>query len=753
MSDEEIFIAAIELTPEARASYLDQACGNDDARRARIETLLGSHDEAGTFLANSAELQFGDLPPLSTDEKHSIHEWVAEQAGDVIGPYTLCEPIGEGGFGSVWMAEQHDPISRQVALKVIKAGMDTKEVLARFEQERQALAMMDHPNIAKVLDAGATDLGRPYFAMELVKGIPITRYCDEAGLDTRSRLALFAEVCSAINHAHQKGVIHRDIKPSNVLVTLREEQPMAKVIDFGVAKAMEGRIANQTVVTRAEQFIGTPAYMSPEQASLGATDVDTRTDIYALGILLYELLVGRTPFDGKSLLSLGYDEMRRIILEVDPEKPSSRISTIEGDERDEIAEARQTEPSNLNRLVEPDLDWIVMKAIDKDRALRYESASAFAQDISNFLANEPVSATPPSAAYQFRKFARRHKSELAVASVIATVLIAASLFSTWQAVRAKRAEQRAIETLAQVAAERDGKEQALQEAEAITRFVSGVLLSPNPRTGGRNVTVASSLDQAVNRLDEDTTLSPRLRARMQTVLGRTYWSLGLYSQSADLMEKALEFHLANTGTDHPITIGAMHRAAKHFFDVGRKDEALKLREQVLSLRTRVLGAEHIDTFVAMNHLATTYHDAGRFDEALRLREKVAAHFRNVVGHEDPGTWFAVLNLAYSYEADGQVAKALALRKETLAARQQLLGPEHPETLVAMADVALSYHNTNRLQEALDLRILILELRQKVLGPRHPRTLMTMKNLAATHQKMGHIDEAKLMREERARLTN
>ena len=368
----------------------------------------------------------------------------------MIGRYKLLQQIGEGGFGTVWMAEQMEPVSRRVALKIIKLGMDTREVMARFEQERQALAMMDHPNIAKVLDAGATDKGRPFFVMELVKGMPITQYCDEAGLGTRERLALFGDVCSAINHAHQKGIIHRDIKPSNVMVTQHGDKPVVKVIDFGIAKATQGKLTDKTLFTRFEQFIGTPVYMSPEQASTSGLDIDTRSDIYALGVLLYELLTGKPPFDAKSLASAGYEEMRRIIREVEPAKPSSRISTMAGEERTLLAKVRHIEPDKLHRLVEPDLDWIVMKAIEKDRSRRYETANGFAEDIRRYLANEPVSAAAPSVAYFFRKFARRHRASLGLAALIAVVLVAATGISAWQAKLAITAKKETADALGEV---------------------------------------------------------------------------------------------------------------------------------------------------------------------------------------------------------------------------------------------------------------------------------------------------------------
>ena len=433
----EIFSAAVDLPADRRQAFLATACGGDEALHAELCALLTAHEAAGAFMQ--------DDEALSPDLKAQWARLKPEGAGDRIGRYKLLQEIGEGGFGTVWMAEQMEPVSRRVALKIIKLGMDTREVIARFESERQALAMMDHPNIAQVFDAGTTPLGRPFFVMELVRGIPITEYCDEAGLGTRERLALFGDVCSAINHAHQKGVIHRDIKPSNVMITLHGEKAVAKVIDFGIAKATEGKLTEKTLFTRFEQFIGTPVYMSPEQATWSGLDVDTRSDIYSLGILLYELLTGKPPFDAQTMASAGPDEMRRMIRDVEPAKPSSRLRTTAAEERTRIAKARQIPPSKVNSLVEPDLDWIVMKAIDKDRARRYQTANGLAQDIGRFLADKTVSARPPSAAYQFRKFARRHKVALRVAAGIATVLLAGTVVSTWQAVRATRAEQRARE--------------------------------------------------------------------------------------------------------------------------------------------------------------------------------------------------------------------------------------------------------------------------------------------------------------------
>src|SRR5664280_2866359 len=427
-----ILNAALEFRGLERAAYLDKACAGDAVLRQRVEALLRAHEQAENFL---------DAPPAGLDFKRTapVNMPRTEKPGDKIGRYKLLQQIGEGGCGVVYMAEQEEPVRRKVALKVIKLGMDTKQVIARFEAERQALALMDHPNIAKVLDAGATETGRPYFVMELVRGIKITEYCDENKVSTEDRLKLFIQVCQAIQHAHQKGIIHRDIKPSNILVTVNDGVPVPKVIDFGIAKATQGRLTDHTLFTAFEQFIGTPAYMSPEQAVMTSLDIDTRSDIYSLGVLLYELLTGKTPFDAKELLQSGLDEMRRTILEIEPPKPSTRLSTMFDAERTTTARHRQTESPKLIHLLRGDLDWIVMKSLEKDRARRYETANGFAADIQRHLNNEPVNACPPKGIYRLQKAVRRNKGAFAAMAVIAIVLVIGVVVSTSQAIRATRA--------------------------------------------------------------------------------------------------------------------------------------------------------------------------------------------------------------------------------------------------------------------------------------------------------------------------
>ena len=750
MTDLEIFHSAPEnATPDELAAYLDDACGDDTALRGRVEALFAaeelerSHDflECGAVIetadAETAETADssptigpnGEVSPTPRKKAHALVAAQTEKADDRIGPYTLIEPLGTGGFGTVWKAEQSIPLKRTVALKVIKAGMDTSEVLSRFEAERQALARMDHAHIAKVLDAGATENGRPYFVMELVDGMPITNYCDERGLGTRARLELFREVCAAVNHAHQKGMIHRDLKPSNVMVAEVDGKPVVKVIDFGIAKATEGKLTEESIVTLQEQLIGTPAYMSPEQAGLDGQDIDTRSDIYSLGVLLYELLSGKPPFDPKTLLSAGYDEMRRIIREEEPMRPSLKVTGLtEKEETITLTKTHGSEPEKLGRQLRGDLDWIVMKAIEKDRGRRYETASAFAMDLERFLADEPVLAVAPSAAYKFKKFARRNRAAFSVAAAMVALLLGGIAAASWQAVRATEARE---------------------EAEAVSAFLVDMFgkAQPGEEKGGREVLVADILDDAVAQLEADEAIPPTRRAKLQASLGQTYFALGLYPQAIELQEEVRDYRVAFFGPEHPDTWRAMHNLAGSYRYAGRLDEALKLREEMLALSRKVNGPAHSTTLWAIADLTTSYGDAGRHDEALKMSEEVLDLSRRANGTEHPNTFGAMTNLAVSYREAGRLEDAIQLQEQSLAIKRRVLPESHPYLLNALRHMALLYERTGRKNEALEMQEEVLALYRKVSGSEHPDTLWAIQELALFYSDTGRRDEALKLREE------
>jgi len=763
--EEAILTAALKFPIEHRESYLQSACAENEQLRAQVEALLQAVGESADLIPEQAR-------PASTSQR-SIP--LLEKPGDKIGRYRLLQHIGEGGCGAVYMAEQEESVRRRVALKVIKLGMDTKAVIARFEAERQALALMDHPNIAKVLDAGATETGRPYFVMELVRGIKITDYCDHNSLSTRERLELFVQVCHAIQHAHQKGIIHRDIKPSNILVTVNDGVAVPKVIDFGIAKATQGRLTDHTLFTAFEQFLGTPAYMSPEQAEMTSLDVDTRSDIYSLGVLLYELLTSRTPFDANELLRTGLDEIRRTIREQEPERPSTRLSTMLGADLTLIAQQRKSEPPKLIHLLRGDLDWIVMKALEKNRARRYETANGVALDLQRHMNHEPVLARPPSQLYRVQKLIQRNKLACAAAASVVLALVLGAVVSAWQAERAIHAEALATQRLA--------------ESEAVSKFLLQVFPHPDPNRDGRTITVAEILFAAAGKLETDLSSHPALRAKLQANLGATYEALALYHDAIPLQEKVRDFYLTNSGPEDIDTLAAMQSLALSYDDVGRREESRKLREMILALRRKVLGPENPDTLAAMQDLATSYSECGRRDEALDLRKEGLTLRRKVLGLEHPATLTAMQNLAMSHsecghpdeasklveevlilrrkmfnlehpdaltamnhgpafsDAAGPRNEALKLEEEGLALRRKVLGSDHPNTLAAMSKLAISYFELGQRQAGLKLQEDVLALRRKALGPEHPDTLAAMQNLATSYAGVDRQTEALKLREE------
>jgi serine/threonine protein kinase len=607
-----------------------------------------------------------------------------EAAGAVLGPYTLLERLGEGGMGVVYLAEQDQPVRRRVALKVIRPGLDSEQVLARFDAERQALEVMDHPNIARVLDAGTTPEGRPYFVMELVRGTLITRYCDDARLTPHRRLELFLAVCAAVQHAHQKGIIHRDIKPSNVLATEVDGRPVPKVIDFGVARATDRSRAGRTLLTRLGVIVGTPEYMSPEQAG-AVPDVDTRTDVYSLGVLLYELLTGTTPLDREALSRAALDEVLRRVREAEPPKPSTRLSAT-NDRLPSVAAQRDTEPTRLSRLVRGDLDWVVMKALEKDRDRRYETAAAFARDVERFLDGDPVEAGPPSRAYRLRKFARKHRAGLATAAAFALLLVGATAVSTWQAWRATRAERLAESRLsetrkAQAATQRALKEseEARAQAEAVSAFLTQAFRSPDPGQEGRQIKVADLLDRAVETLDKSFTGSPATKGALLDALGETYHGLGLYDKAIETHGKARALREATLGPDHPDTLRSRNYLANAYQFAGRNAEAIALHEATLRLQESQLGADHPDTLASRNNLANGYIATGRTADAVALHEAMLRLDEAKFGPDHSKTLTSGRNLAAAYRDAGRYAEAIALfRDESQAGGVETRGrpPQH-----------------------------------------------------------------------------
>jgi eukaryotic-like serine/threonine-protein kinase len=543
-----MFNAALQLPADERASYLSEACRGDIELNSRVAALLEADERAGAFLQEP-----GDRPPASSiaaavGQANAGRNQLAlagEISGDHVGPYKLLQQIGEGGCGIVYMAEQEEPVRRRVALKVIKLGMDTKQVIARFEAERQALAMMNHPNIATVLDAGATETGRPYFVMELVRGVKLTDFCDTDRLSTEARLRLFIQVCHAIQHAHQKGVIHRDIKPTNILVPVDDGVPVPKVIDFGIAKATQGRLTDQTLFTAFEQFIGTPAYMSPEQAVLTNVEVDTRSDIYSLGVLLYELLTGQTPFAQKELLASGLDEMRRTIREKDPVRPSTRLSAMVANDLATVARYRQSHPPQLIHLVRGDLDWIVMKCLQKDRARRYETANGLAMDLERHLNHQPVLARPDTPAYRMAKFVRRHRASATFAAVVFIALIGGltgtitqARRATQQAASAERQRRRADEQARTANAQRDFALRQLSRAEAINDLNAFLLSDVAP--SGKTFTVGDLLARAEGLIDRQSGETDENRVELLVAIGRQFQMQDEHAKARELLGKAYE---------------------------------------------------------------------------------------------------------------------------------------------------------------------------------------------------------------------
>jgi eukaryotic-like serine/threonine-protein kinase len=706
-----VLSAALELDEAKRPAYLDHACASDHSLRQEVQSLLDSGDDIRSSFMQS--------PPLASPTSDGTADELGPNEsgpGTVLGHYHLLQKVGEGGMGEVWLAEQKEPVRRRVALKLVKGGMYTREVMARFESERQALALMDHPAIAKVFDAGSTPQGAPYFVMEYVAGVPITAYCDNHKLTTRERLELFIHVCEGVQHAHQKAIIHRDLKPSNILVSEVDGRPAPKIIDFGVAKALAQRLTEQTMYTRVGTLVGTPEYMSPEQALSSGEDIDTRTDVYSLGVIFYELLAGVPPLE---LRKVALDEFLRRLREEDPPTPSTKIRTQDAATSTELARNRQTDPLALAKQMRGDLDSIALKALEKDRSRRYSSPSDFAADIGRYLRNEAVVAVPPSVAYRARKFARRHRAALAIAAAFAIVLTAAAVISIRQSIRANReaAVAQAVNDFLQ--------NDLLAQASAATQ--SGPSAKPDP-----HLEVRTALDRAAARIGGKFDRQPEVEAAIRDTMGQTYLDLGLYPEARTQLERALDLQRRALGAENPQTLKTMSRLGVVASRQGRYPEAEALLSQALVIQLRVLGSDQRDALYSTNSLAVVYWYQGKYAQAEPLYRQTLEISRRVLGPENRSTLATMNNLALVYVNEGKYAQAEALQSQVVEIERRVLGPEHPNTLTSMDNLAWVYTDQGKYTQAEALGSQVLEIQRRVLGPEHPDTLRSMHNLAVVY---------------------
>ncbi|CAN5580066.1 hypothetical protein BH09PLA1_BH09PLA1_04810 [soil metagenome] len=717
-----IFDLVIDAPVTERAVLLSRECGEDIELRQRVEAMIAGAEHECFLNAPTVHDEF-----LSQAE-------ILERPGARIGPYKLLQLIGEGGFGSVFLAEQVKPVARRVALKIIKLGMDTRQVVARFEQERQALALMDHSHIARVFDAGSTETGRPFFVMELCSGQPITDYCDKHNLSIANRLELFTQVCRAVQHAHQKGLIHRDIKPSNVLVSTQDSEPHAKIIDFGIAKATASKLTEKTLFTEHKHLIGTPEYMSPEQAE-GSLDIDTRTDVYSLGVLLYELLTGSTPFDSKSLRSAAYAEIQRIIREVDPPKPSTRLQQS-SDTIGNVASQRNVEPKKLGTIVRGELDWIVMKALEKGRNRRYESANALGSDIERYLSGEAVSAAPPSRSYVFRKFVSRHKGPVSAGTAVTLALVLGAIAFAWQAQRARRARDQAI-------ASQQAELQARTRAEAINHFVIDALQSSDPYQGGsKEVTISQAMDRAAQQLDQGAfKADPLIEAGLRFTIGSIFTNNAKFEQSEAQLTRAIAIQEATLGPENPELARTLRELAMLYREQKKFAQGQPFAERSLAIRQKVLGPGHLETAESFDELGTLEFSKGDFvvaetnlAKALQIREKwPGAEPRKFTG--------TLNNLANTKRALAKYAEAEPLFQRAIAVAKQQLGPDDPDLAATVNNLAEFYRTLGRLAEAEPLFAQSLEIYQRALGPEHPKVSDSLNNLAAIYAATSRLDQA------------
>jgi eukaryotic-like serine/threonine-protein kinase len=668
-----------------------------------------------------------------TDDDKTLSEGAVQKSFRSIGPYRLIQLIGTGGMGEVWRAEQTEPFRRTVALKLIKAGMDTKAVVARFESERQALALMEHSHIAKVFDAGATPEGRPYFVMEYVSGVPITDYCDRCRLTIKERLALFMQVCEGVQHAHQKAIIHRDLKPSNVLVEEIDGKPLAKIIDFGLAKATGPQLTDATMFTEVGAMVGTPAYMSPEQADRNERSIDTRTDVYSLGVIFYELLVGMLPFVSQGMDESGRQAMLQKIREAVPTRPSTRIKSL-GASSQECAIRRGEEPQTLYRHLRGELDWIALKALEKERSRRYNSPSEFAADIERYLQDRPVLAGPPTTTYRTGKFIRRHRFGVGAAATGVVLLIAFSISMLLQARR--------------IARERDRANREAETARRVADFMIDMFKISNPNEArGNSITAREILDNASQQIGSGLASDPQVQARLMGTMGNVYQSLGLYPKSQDLLQRAIDIEKRTSDTPDPQTLSFMNSLGSTLLMEGHPADAEKLQRQALDAQRRFFGPENKDVLQTMSSLAVTLRTEGQYPEAEKLLRQAVDSRIHMFGVDNADTLSSMNALASVLIYEGQYAEAEKTLRQSLDGKIKTAGYESPDTARILSNLGWVVGQQHRYAESEQFRRQSLDIRRRILGPEHPDTLSSINNLANTLLWEGHYAEAeKLYRE-------
>ncbi|MGB2628757.1 MAG: serine/threonine-protein kinase [Candidatus Acidiferrum sp.] len=654
----------------------------------------------------------------------------APSEAKTIGPYRLVQKLGEGGMGQVWLAEQTSPFQRLVAVKLIRASEADGILLERFESERQVLARMNHPSIAKVFDAGTTSEGTPYFVMEYVPGIPITLYCDQKKLSIRQRIELFTKVCDGVQHAHQKAIIHRDLKPANILITEIDGQATPRIIDFGIAKAVRERDSRATMITQAGNFIGTPVYMSPEQSDPDIQDVDTRSDVYSLGVILYELLTGTLPFDPGQWRSAAMNESLRRLREQDPPRPSIQCrnqTTKERDTAEITAQLRSTEPKELVNALRGDLDWISMKALERDRARRYGTPSELGADLKRYIHSEPIEARPASAFYRMRKYAGRHRAGVAVAASLVAMLIAFAVIQTLQVRRITR--------------ERD-------RANRISDFMTRMFKVSDPsESRGNSVTAREILDRASGDIETELTNDPELQAGLMSTMGNVYMSLGLDSRGQSLLEKALAIQRHTLGADNPETLETAASLATELRYEGKYPESEKLERETVASQTRVLGAQNAKTLRTTSDLAATLFREGKYPEAETLQRETLEAQRKLLGPQNPDTLLSMRDLGTTLRKEGNYGGAEKILREVVEIQRRTVGSDHPDTLRSMNSLANVLLQEAKFAEADQLYREVYETRKRIEGPEHPDTVMGMTNLSNALSEEGHYAEAeKLQRE-------